>query len=69
MRAAVAALDVEATYMNVLAYRYTSLTSVTLLDCTTIPGAARSYASGSISRSLSERGAWRGMDSREGPDT
>ena len=36
--AAIAVLDVEATYVNVLAYRFTSLTSVTLLDCTTIPG-------------------------------
>ena len=38
--AAIAVLDVEATYVNVLAYRFTSLTSVTLLDCTTIPGDA-----------------------------
>ena len=41
--AAVAILDVEATYVNVLAYRFTSLTSVTLLDCTTIPGTATWY--------------------------
>ena len=37
--AALAGLDVEANYLVVLAYRYTSITSVTLLDCFTIPGA------------------------------
>jgi hypothetical protein len=29
--------DVEANYIIVLAYQYTSITSVTLLDCATIP--------------------------------
>jgi len=38
--AAVAFLDVQANYAIVMAYRFTSLTSVTLLDCATIPGAA-----------------------------
>ena len=35
--AALAALDVEANYLVVLAFRHTSLTSVTLLDCWSIP--------------------------------
>jgi drug/metabolite transporter (DMT)-like permease len=35
--AVVALLDVEANYLVVLAYRYTSLTSVMLLDCFAIP--------------------------------
>ncbi|KAL4443860.1 hypothetical protein ABPG75_011597 [Micractinium tetrahymenae] len=35
--AVLALLDVEANFCVVLAYRYTSLTSVTLLDCFTIP--------------------------------
>ena len=43
--AGLALLDVEATYLVVLAYRFTSLTSVTLLDCTTIPGAPCSQSS------------------------
>ena len=38
--AAVAFLDVQANYAIVMAYRFTSLTSVTLLDCATIPGVA-----------------------------
>ncbi len=37
--ATVALLDSWANYAIVMAYRYTSLTSVTLLDCATIPGA------------------------------
>lgn len=32
-----AVVDVEATYLGLLAYRYTSITSVTLLYCTSIP--------------------------------
>ena len=32
-----ALMDVEANYLLVSAYRYTSLTSVTLLDCFSIP--------------------------------
>lgn len=36
--AALAVLDVEANYLLITAYRFTSITSVTLLDCFTIPG-------------------------------
>jgi drug/metabolite transporter (DMT)-like permease len=35
--AALAVLDVEANYLVTKAYQYTSITSVTLLDCFTIP--------------------------------
>ncbi|KAK9802978.1 hypothetical protein WJX73_002803 [Symbiochloris irregularis] len=35
--AALAVLDVEANYLLITAYRFTSITSVTLLDCFTIP--------------------------------
>ena len=38
--AAVSFLDVQANYAIVKAYRFTSFTSVTLLDCATIPGTA-----------------------------
>lgn len=36
--AALALLDMEANFLLNKAYRYTSITSVTLLDCWTIPG-------------------------------
>lgn len=39
--AALAAVDMEANYLLNKAYRYTSITSVTLLDCWTIPGAVQ----------------------------
>ena len=36
--AALALLDVEGNYLVVLAFRFTSVTSITLLDCFSIPG-------------------------------
>jgi Solute carrier family 35 len=36
--AALAAIDMEANFLLNKAYRYTSITSVTLLDCASIPG-------------------------------